>query len=132
MEFLNCAIPAWLERKPLRLASNIASYHHVGLVFWVSAIIEEHCKFGHNCHPSAGWVKYKGLAEKQFVHETVSHINEYVRGSVHTQGIENFWSLLNAPEPRGMPVQRQIKGAPVLSSKSIAKSVPDRINSILL
>jgi hypothetical protein len=24
----------------------------------------------------------------------VSHINEYVRGSVHTQGIENFWSLL--------------------------------------
>lgn len=28
------------------------------------------------------------------MHETVSHINEYVRGSVHTQGIENFWSLL--------------------------------------
>ena len=36
---------------------------------------------------------YKGIA-KDFVHETVSHINEYVRGSVHTQGIENFWSLL--------------------------------------
>jgi len=36
---------------------------------------------------------YKGLA-KDFVHETVSHINEYVRGEVHTQGIENFWSLL--------------------------------------
>jgi len=40
------------------------------------------------------WKGYKGLGEKQFVHETVSHINEYVRGSVHTQGIENFWSLL--------------------------------------
>jgi len=36
---------------------------------------------------------YKGI-EQKFVHETVSHINEYVRGSVHTQGIENFWSLL--------------------------------------
>jgi len=24
----------------------------------------------------------------------VTHINEYVRGQVHTQGIENFWSLL--------------------------------------
>jgi hypothetical protein len=24
----------------------------------------------------------------------VNHINEYVNGKVHTQGIENFWSLL--------------------------------------
>ena len=30
----------------------------------------------------------------EFVHETVNHVNEYVRGDVHTQGIENFWSLL--------------------------------------
>ncbi|MGA7258502.1 MAG: IS1595 family transposase [Terracidiphilus sp.] len=37
---------------------------------------------------------YATLAEKEFVHETVNHLNEYVRGEVHTQGIENFWSLL--------------------------------------
>ncbi len=37
---------------------------------------------------------YVGPAELAFVHETVSHINEYVRGEVHTQGMENFWSLL--------------------------------------
>ena len=36
---------------------------------------------------------YDGL-EKDFIHATVSHMNEYVRGQVHTQGIENFWSLL--------------------------------------
>jgi hypothetical protein len=30
----------------------------------------------------------------EFVHETVNHVTEYVRGQVHTQGIENFWSLL--------------------------------------
>jgi transposase-like protein len=29
-----------------------------------------------------------------YVHEVVSHVNEYVRGEVHTNGIENFWSLL--------------------------------------
>jgi DNA-binding winged helix-turn-helix (wHTH) protein len=29
-----------------------------------------------------------------FIHEAVNHVNEYVRGSIHTQGIENFWSLL--------------------------------------
>ena len=37
---------------------------------------------------------YRKLKELDFVHETVSHMNEYVRGSVHTNGIENFWSLL--------------------------------------
>ena len=34
------------------------------------------------------------LAAKGYVHDTVNHIEEYVRGQVHTQGIENFWSLL--------------------------------------
>lgn len=37
---------------------------------------------------------YYKLAEKDFVHETVNHLDEYVRGQVHTNGIENFWSLL--------------------------------------
>jgi len=37
---------------------------------------------------------YDRLSFKGFVHETVSHADEYVRGQVHTQGIENFWSLL--------------------------------------
>ncbi len=31
---------------------------------------------------------------KRYIHETVNHMDEYVRGQVHTQGIENFWSLL--------------------------------------
>jgi hypothetical protein len=37
---------------------------------------------------------YDNLATRNYVHETVNHIEEYVRGQVHTQGIENFWSLL--------------------------------------
>lgn len=37
---------------------------------------------------------YKSLPELEFVHETVNHVKEYVRGEVHTNGIENFWSLL--------------------------------------
>jgi transposase-like protein len=41
-----------------------------------------------------GWVGYEGLAAQEYIHETVNHIEEYVRGQVHTQGIDNFWSLL--------------------------------------
>jgi hypothetical protein len=35
---------------------------------------------------------YEGLDE--FQHEVVDHAVEYVRGEVHTNGPENFWSLL--------------------------------------
>jgi transposase-like protein len=41
-----------------------------------------------------GHVGYDHLAAKDYIHETVNHVEEYVRGQVHTQGIENFWSLL--------------------------------------
>lgn len=40
------------------------------------------------------WSGYDKLAAAGFVHETVNHLNDYVRGQVHTQGIDNFWSLL--------------------------------------
>jgi transposase-like protein len=36
---------------------------------------------------------YVGLDEKYF-HLVVNHLQTYVSGNVHTQGIENFWSLL--------------------------------------
>lgn len=36
---------------------------------------------------------YRGLAA-DFGHETVDHAVSYVDGQVHTNGIENFWSLL--------------------------------------
>jgi transposase-like protein len=38
-------------------------------------------------------LSYRGL-EADYVHQYVSHVDEYVRGIVHTNGIENFWSLL--------------------------------------
>ncbi len=31
---------------------------------------------------------------KEFVHEVVNHAKEFVNGQVHTQGLDNFWSLL--------------------------------------
>lgn len=41
-----------------------------------------------------GWQGYVRMDATRYVHETVNHANEYVRGSVHTQAIENFWSCL--------------------------------------
>jgi transposase-like protein len=40
------------------------------------------------------WKAYSQLKALDYVHETVNHLEEYVRGEVHTNGIENFWALL--------------------------------------
>ncbi len=44
---------------------------------------------------------YDDISDLDYAHAFVVHTNEYVRGSVHTNGIENFWSLL----------KRSIKGS---------------------
>ena len=36
---------------------------------------------------------YDGL-ESEYAHQVIDHAVEYVRGRVHTNGLENFWSLL--------------------------------------
>lgn len=39
------------------------------------------------------WASYRGLG-RDYEHEVIDHAVEYVRGHLHTNGIENFWSLL--------------------------------------
>jgi len=36
----------------------------------------------------------KGLADDLYVHNVIDHAERYVDGQVHTNGMENFWSLL--------------------------------------
>lgn len=37
-------------------------------------------------------VAYDAL-KQDYIHDTINHIDTYVRGQVHTNGLENFWSL---------------------------------------
>ena len=37
---------------------------------------------------------YRGLTENEYKHAFVKHAEYYVDGVVHTNGIENFWTLL--------------------------------------
>jgi transposase-like protein len=55
-----------------------------------------HSLVAKNVHPDATlvtdeWGGYKGSIDE---HEIINHAVEYVRGHVHTNGIENFWALL--------------------------------------
>ncbi len=42
---------------------------------------------------SDAWRSYNGLSA-DYVHQVIDHAESYVQGNVHTNGIENFWSLL--------------------------------------
>lgn len=40
-----------------------------------------------------GWRGYNGL-HTNYIHKVIDHAEKYVDGQIHTNGIENFWSLL--------------------------------------
>jgi transposase-like protein len=54
--------------------------------------IREHVEPGSKLYTDA-WIAYRGLSD-EYAHEVIDHAIEYVRGRVHTNGIENFWTLL--------------------------------------
>ncbi|HEV2331070.1 MAG TPA: IS1595 family transposase [Verrucomicrobiae bacterium] len=54
--------------------------------------IRQHVTKGSNVFTDA-LRSYNGL-NQDYVHEVIDHAKEYVRGNVHTNGLENFWSLL--------------------------------------
>jgi transposase-like protein len=57
-----------------------------------------HAEVRSNVEPGAelftdGWRSYAGL-HKDYIHQVIDHAEKYVDGQIHTNGIENFWSLL--------------------------------------
>jgi transposase-like protein len=53
------------------------------------AFVKQHVEPGAELMTDMGQTRFT-----EFVHQFINHAEEYVRGNVHTQGIENFWSLL--------------------------------------
>lgn len=55
-------------------------------------VVREHVESGSAVHTDAHF-SYQGLA-KDYVHNVIDHAEAYVDGQIHTNGCENFWSLL--------------------------------------
>jgi len=55
-------------------------------------IVEKHVRKGSNVYTDE-LVSYWGLDE-EFAHQVINHAEKYVDGNIHTNGLENFWSLL--------------------------------------
>jgi transposase-like protein len=77
-----------LERKGRVLAKVIESTNRETLHSEVKEKVETGSKLF-----TDEWLSYRGLDES-YIHEVINHGIEYVKGNVHTNGIENFWSCL--------------------------------------
>jgi transposase-like protein len=58
----------------------------------LQAEVKKHVKAGAALYTDA-LLSYEGLAV-EYAHAVVDHAVEYVIGRIHTNGLENFWSLL--------------------------------------
>jgi transposase-like protein len=54
--------------------------------------VKEHVEAGSALYSDA-LVSYDGLAQ-DYAHQVIDHAEKYVDGKIHTQGLDNFWSLL--------------------------------------
>jgi transposase-like protein len=64
------------NRKKLALQAEVKKHVEAGAALYTDALLS-----------------YEGLAT-DYAHKVVDHAVEYVNGRVHTNGLENFWSLL--------------------------------------
>lgn len=82
------AVIGLLERKGRVLAKVIEKTDRETL----HAEVKERVEKGANLFTDE-WRSYRGL-DSDYVHEVINHGIEYVKGNIHTNGIENFWALL--------------------------------------
>ena len=65
------------NRKKHLLQSNIRAHIKAGSAIYTDALMS-----------------YMGLKQQGFQHQVIDHAEKYVDGQVHTNGMENFWSLV--------------------------------------
>jgi transposase-like protein len=82
------AVMGVLERKGKVRTSVLPNVYQ----FTLQGQVRDHVEPGSRVYTDAS-SGYTGL-EAQYIHNVIDHAEAYVKGNVHTNGLENFWSLL--------------------------------------
>lgn len=59
----------------------------------LESVIAEHVEDGASLYTDA-LRSYDRMGQRGYIHKVIDHAEAYVDGAVHTNGLENFWSLL--------------------------------------
>jgi transposase-like protein len=79
-----------LDRKTKKARVKVIKTPKKGVV---RGAIAEHVEQGSQIYTDA-LKSYRGLTLDGFIHDFIDHTESYARGAVHTNGLENFWSLM--------------------------------------
>ncbi len=79
-----------LDRKTKKAHVKVIKTPKKGVV---RGAIAEHVEQGSQIYTDA-LKSYRGLTLDGFIHDFIDHAESYARGAVHTNGLENFWSLM--------------------------------------
>lgn len=82
-------VMALLDRKKGRIAAEVLPFIEKEQT---RNKVRKYVLKGSEIHSDKG--THYSLIKEEFVHKVVNHSVKYVNGNVHTNGIENFWSLL--------------------------------------
>lgn len=86
-------VMAIIQRKSGKRSSKVKAAHVPNArAATLKTEIYDHVKEGATLYTDA-WSAYRGLGG-DFSHQVIDHSISYVEGAVHTNGVENFWSLL--------------------------------------
>lgn len=89
--YAKAIVAGMLERETGRVRAEVIPTAYGGVL---PALVRKHVETGSELITDS-LIGYRALGlSGDFVHNFVNHVREYVRGHVHTNGIENFWALL--------------------------------------
>ena len=88
------AVMGLLERKTEKTHSKVrASVIHNRRKHQLEDVVTDHVEWGATLYTDA-LRSYDRMGARGYFHQVVDHAESYVDGAVHTNGLENFWSLL--------------------------------------
>jgi transposase-like protein len=77
------------DKGPSQVMAEVVENRHVDTL---QNVVKKNIRKGSKLY-SDEFSAYAGL-ENEYDHKVINHADEYVRGLIHTNGMENFWSLL--------------------------------------
>ena len=95
----------------------------------IQSEVRKHVEAGSALYTDA-LLSYDGLAG-EFAHQVIDHAVAYVDGTIHTNGLENFWSLPKAWDQWDICFGRTFPSLPIFGRTSVSVQQPQRDAEIL-
>ena len=83
--------------------------------------VSKHVEAGSTVYTDA--LRSYNQLDHEYIHHVINHAEKYVDGQIHTNGIENFWSLLKRSDQRYLCFGRAFSPFPISWTNKLLDSI---------